>query len=65
MPQRLGPSWAIFGWLLLLAGIAYILFGTYGAMSSAPGSLPRVVIGLCAVVVGSSVIRWAKRAEGS
>jgi xanthosine utilization system XapX-like protein len=61
MPIRAGPSSAVFGWLLLLAGIVYILLGAYGTMAEAPGSLPRVVVGLVAVVVGSSVVRWAKR----
>lgn len=60
---RLGPSAAILGWLLLLAGIAYVLYGTYGALSAIPGSLPRVVAGLAAVVVGSSVLRWAQRSR--
>jgi xanthine/uracil permease len=64
MPIRPSPSSAVFGWLLLVAGIVYILFGTYGALSATAGSLPRVVVGLVAVVVGSSVIRWAKRSTG-
>ena len=62
MPTRAAPSSALFGWLLLLAGIAYILLGAYGTMAETPGSLPRVVVGLVAVVAGSSVVRWARRA---
>jgi hypothetical protein len=62
MSTRVAPSSALFGWLLLLAGIVYILLGAYGTMAEAPGSLPRVVIGLVAVVAGSSVVRWARRA---
>jgi xanthosine utilization system XapX-like protein len=61
MPIRAAPSSSLFGWLLLLAGIVYILLGAYGAMAQAPGSLPRVVVGLVAIVAGSSVVRWAKR----
>ena len=62
MSTRVAPSSALFGWLLLLAGIVYILLGAHATMAAAPGSLPRVVVGLVAVVAGSSVLRWAKRA---
>jgi uncharacterized membrane protein HdeD (DUF308 family) len=61
MAMRLAPSSALFGWLLLVAGVVYILLGAYGTMAEAPGSLPRVVVGLVAVVAGSAVVRWAKR----
>jgi xanthine/uracil permease len=61
MTARTLPASALFGWLVLVAGVAYILAGTYGALSAVPGSVPRVVVGLVAVVVGSSVIRWARR----
>jgi hypothetical protein len=50
-------SSTLFGWLLLLAGIAYILLGGYGALVATPGSLPRLVVGLVAGVVGSSLVR--------
>jgi xanthine/uracil permease len=61
MPRPLGAASALFGWLFLLAGIVYIVMGTFETLSGIPGSIPRVVIGLVAIVVGSSVIRWAKR----
>jgi len=61
---RLGSSAGILGWLLLLAGIGYVLYGTYGALSATAGSLPRVVTGLVAVVVGSAVLRWVQRSQG-
>jgi uncharacterized membrane protein HdeD (DUF308 family) len=60
---RLGPSAAVLGWLLLISGIAYVLYGTYGALSATADSLPRVVAGLLAVVVGSAVLRWVKRSQ--
>jgi hypothetical protein len=60
---RLGPSSAVLGWLFLLGGIAYVLLGTYGVLSATPGSFPRVVAGLVAVVVGSAVLRWAERSD--
>ena len=60
---RLGPSAAVLGWLLLLAGIAYVLYGTYGTLAAAPDSIPRIVTGLIAVVVGSAVLRWVQRSR--
>ena len=53
---------AVFGWLLLLAGVAYLVVGGRGALVQTPGSFPRVVVGLVAVVVGSSIVGWARRA---
>jgi len=58
---RVGRSTYLFGWLLTLAGIAYLVVGGRGAIAETPGSLPRIVIGLVAVVLGSSIVRWAKR----
>ena len=60
---RLAPSAAVLGWLLLISGIVYVLYGTYGALSAIAGSLPRVVTGLLAVVVGSSILRWVQRSR--
>lgn len=61
---RLGPSAAVLGWLLLILGIAYVLYGTYGTLSATPGSLPRIVTGLVGVVVGTSILRWVQRSRG-
>jgi hypothetical protein len=53
----------MFGWILIAVGIAYLGLGARGTYTGVPGSLPRVVVGLVAVVVGSSIVRWAKRAR--
>jgi len=60
---RVGGATSVFGWLLILSGITYLVVGGRGAMMNTPGSLPRVLIGLVAVVIGSSIVRWAKRAR--
>ncbi len=62
MFTRSSRSAAVLGWLLLASGIAYVLYGTYGTLSATTGSLPRIVTGLVAVVVGSSILRWVQRA---
>jgi hypothetical protein len=59
---RFGKAALVFGWLLIVMGIAYLALGGRGAVAQIPGSLPRVVVGLVAVVVGSSIVRWVKRA---
>ncbi|HEY3011306.1 MAG TPA: hypothetical protein VGJ36_01070 [Gemmatimonadales bacterium] len=55
---RLG---VFFGWVMIVAGIAYLAIGGRGAYAGVAGSLPRMVVGLIAVVLGSSIVRWAKR----
>ena len=59
---RFGRATAMLGWLLILAGVVYLLVGGRGALAQTPGSFPRVVMGLVAVVVGSSIVLWTRRA---
>lgn len=61
-PYRFGKATAALGWLLIVVGIAYLAIGVRGAVRGIPGSLPRSLVGLVAVVVGSSMVRWARRA---
>jgi hypothetical protein len=63
MPFRFGKATAVFGWLLTLVGIAYLAIGVRDAIGGTAGSLPRMLVGLVAVVVGSSIVRWARRAR--
>jgi hypothetical protein len=53
----------MFGWLLILVGIGYLALGFRDALGGIPGSLPRMLVGLVAVVVGSFIVRWARRAR--
>ncbi|MFL5459794.1 MAG: hypothetical protein ACJ8AY_03850 [Gemmatimonadales bacterium] len=62
MPYRFGKATAAFGWLLVIVGIAYIALGIRDAVGEIPGALARILVGLVAVVVGSSIVRWARRA---
>ncbi|HEY7026372.1 MAG TPA: hypothetical protein VH438_02115 [Gemmatimonadales bacterium] len=62
MPHRFGKAGLVLGWLLIAIGITYLALGGRGAVAQVPGSLPRIIVGLVAVVVGSSIVRWAKRA---
>jgi hypothetical protein len=63
MTYRFAKATAVFGWLLIVVGIAYLALGVRDALGGAPGSLARVLVGLVAVVVGSSMVRWARRAR--
>lgn len=40
-----------------------MVVGGRDAVANIPGSLPRVIVGLVGVVVGSSIVRWSRRAE--
>jgi hypothetical protein len=57
-----GRATAAFGWLLTVAGVAYVVVGGRETLAGTEGSLPRLLVGLVAVVVGSSIVRWVKRA---
>jgi xanthosine utilization system XapX-like protein len=58
-----GKAATAFGWLLILVGILYVAVGVRDALAVIPGSVPRILVGLVGVVVGSSIVRWAKRAR--
>jgi hypothetical protein len=61
MPFRVGKSALMFGWFFIVMGIAYLAVGGLGAVAQLQGSLPRIVQGLVAIVVGSAIIVWVKR----
>lgn len=52
----------LFGWLLALGGLAYIILGIVGLASGGALNWSPLVLGLVAVVVGTAVLRWARRA---
>jgi hypothetical protein len=60
---RFGRAGVVFGWILILAGIWYMIAGGRGAYAGIPGSLPRIVVGLVGVVVGSAIVRGTLRAK--
>jgi xanthosine utilization system XapX-like protein len=63
MPYRFGKATATFGWLLILIGIVYLAIGIRDALGAVPGSVARIIVGLVAIVVGSSIVRWVLRAR--
>jgi xanthosine utilization system XapX-like protein len=63
MPYRFGKATAAFGWILILVGIVYLAIGMRDAFGGVPGSVARMIVGLVAIVVGSSIVRWAMRAR--
>jgi hypothetical protein len=63
MPYRFGRHTAVFGWFLILVGIAYLAIGFRDELRGIPGSLARMLVGMVAVVVGSSIVRWARRSR--
>jgi hypothetical protein len=61
MVFRFGKVVLVFGWFMIVMGIAYLAQGGRDAIAQTPGSLPRIVLGLVALVVGSAIIVWVKR----
>ena len=59
--MRYAPAFRLFGWLLTLGGLAYIILGLAGLAGGGINWSP-LVLGLIAVVVGTAVLRWARRA---
>ena len=56
-----GRAFLVLGWILTIAGIAYLILGL-GRVAGVPGASPALLLsGLAAVVVGSSWIRWVRR----
>jgi hypothetical protein len=51
----------VFGWFMIVTGIVCLVLAGRDAIGHIPGSFPRVVQGLVAIVVGSAIIGWVKR----
>ena len=58
---RVGKIALVFGWFMIVMGIVYLAQGGRDAIAQIPGSLPRIVLGLEAIIVGGAVIVWVKR----
>ena len=59
--MRYPRAFRIAGWLITVAGIIYLILGAIGLPRGTGGSWSYLVIGLIGVVVGSSLVRWARR----
>jgi hypothetical protein len=60
---RFGSVHRALGWLLTLLGLAALAAGGRGYMTGAPIRPGWVVGGLAAIVVGTALVRWARRAR--
>jgi hypothetical protein len=60
---RFGSVHRNLGWLLTLLGLAAVAVGSRGYMTGAPVRPGWVLGGLIAVVGGTALVRWAKRAR--
>jgi hypothetical protein len=59
---RFGPAHRTIGWLLTLLGLVALLVGGRGYMTGAVVRPAWVLGGLIAVVAGTALVRWARRA---
>jgi hypothetical protein len=60
---RFGRAFLVLGWILTIAGVVYLLMGLRHIAGVAGASPALFLIGLAAVVVGSAIIRWVRRAD--
>jgi xanthosine utilization system XapX-like protein len=58
-----GRAFLVLGWILTIAGVIYVLMSLRHMAGVAGASPALLLIGLVAVVVGSSIIRWVRRAR--
>ena len=59
---RFNSAHLIFGWLLTLAGLIAMGLGGRGDLTGAAVRPGLFFAGLLAVVAGSALVRWARRA---
>jgi hypothetical protein len=60
---RFGPVHRLLGWLLTVAGVVLLAGAARGYLMGGLMWGDWVLAGLLAVVAGTSVIRWARRAR--
>jgi hypothetical protein len=60
---RFGPVHRALGWLLTLLGLVAVAVGSRGYMTGGPVRPGWVLGGLIAVVGGTALVRWARRAR--
>ena len=60
---RFGPAHRAVGWLLTLLGLVALVAGGRGYLSGTVVRPGWVIGGLIAVVSGTALVRWARRAR--
>jgi xanthosine utilization system XapX-like protein len=58
-----GRAFLVLGWILTIAGVIYVLLSLRNTAGITGASPALLLIGLVAVVVGSSIVRWVRRAK--
>ncbi|HEU5169257.1 MAG TPA: hypothetical protein VFU46_01895 [Gemmatimonadales bacterium] len=59
---RFGPAFRAGGWILTAAGFWYVLLAVRNLRDGMPVSWPLLVLGVAAIVVGTALLRWIRRA---
>ncbi|MGH7517314.1 MAG: hypothetical protein ACREOC_07575 [Gemmatimonadales bacterium] len=60
---RFNRLFRISAWLLIAAGAWYLYLGARGALDGSMVWAPLTVVGVAAVAVGTSLLRWLQRAD--
>ena len=60
---RFGSMHSAAGWLLTLLGLAALAVGGRGYLTGAPVRPGWALAGLLAIVAGTALVRWARRAR--
>jgi hypothetical protein len=63
MTFRFNRLFRIGAWLLVAAGIGYLYVGVRRVLMGATPWAPLVIVGVAAVAVGTSLLRWFQRAD--
>jgi hypothetical protein len=60
---RFGPMHRTLGWLFTLLGLVALAVGGRGYLTGAPIRPAWVLGGMIAIVTGTALVRWARRAR--
>ncbi len=60
---RFNRLFRLAAWLLVAAGIWYLYLGARGALDGSTVWAPLAIVGVAAVAVGTSLLRWFQRAD--
>lgn len=58
MTLQFSRLFRIGAWVLVAAGVCYLYLGARSAIGGVTAWVPLVVIGVAAVAVGTSLLRW-------
>lgn len=60
---RFNPLFRVGAWALIVAGLWYLYLGTRGMRDGSTAWPSLVMVGVAAVAVGTSLLRWFRRAD--